>query len=77
VGRTVGPSWTVLGTGRASASVDGGVAAWSTLVGARVVRGERLRWRAWAGAELPVALPGLGRDQPQLGNVGVGLLRVR
>lgn len=72
VGRYLGTSWTLSGTLRHERQLSADGTA-RTLVGARIVRGQRLAWRAWAGAGTDVGLPGLGADLPVLASADVGL----
>lgn len=78
VGRTLGARWTVLGSARhaITASGDDGMAA-RTAAGARLVLGRPVRWRAWAGAEADLPVPGLGRSAPIAARLGVGAALVR
>lgn len=76
VGAYLGPKWTLLGNARYTATfAEGGTGR--TTVGARLVRGERLRWRAWVGASVDPPVPGLGHSALRLASAETGLVWVR
>ena len=72
VGRYLGTDWTLSGTLRHERQLTADGTA-RTLVGARVIRGQRLAWRAWVGAGTDVGLSGLGADLPVLASADLGL----
>lgn len=76
-GTYLGSRWTLLGTARHERSLGGEAPTRRNRVGARMVHGKTLAWRAWAdvGADLP--LPGLGLDQGRSLSAGAGLLLLR
>lgn len=71
VGRTFGVRWTLMGT-LAWQHGFGGAPSERTTLGVRVVRGERLAWRAWGGLGLDVPIPGLGQENPVQATLSVG-----
>lgn len=81
VGTYLGTDWSLLGTASWSfswAAADGSAAVVARpRVGARVVRGERLAWRAWASADVDVGAPYLGRSATQAVSVSLGYALVR
>lgn len=78
-GRYLGTRWTVTAVARHTwTAIPGeGVGTERTSIGARIVRGERLRWRGWLGAEADVPVGGLGRGAQQLATVSGGVAWVR
>lgn len=79
VGRSLGASWTLLGSlawtaSWAPQSPTGGFTARPS-AGARLVHGFE-GWRAWASLRSDLPVPGLGRSALQMASVGAGLARV-
>lgn len=81
VGRYLGTSWSVLGTASWAASwaaADGSADMVARpRVGARVVYGQRLAFRAWAGTDWDLAVPGIGRSATQMASASLGVALVR
>jgi hypothetical protein len=75
-GRYVGNEWSLNATVRHQRGFAERAAAKTTL-GARVVRGERLLWRAWGGFSVDLPVPMLGEDSPAAASVTAGLAIVR
>lgn len=55
----------------------GDATASRTAANLRLVGGKRLAWRAWAGLDVDLPVPGLGRSLPQLGALTAGAAIVR
>lgn len=81
VGRYLGTSWSVMGTASWTASwaaMDGSAGMVSRpRVGARVVYGQRLAFRAWAGTDWDLGVPWLGRSATQVASASLGVALVR
>ncbi len=77
IGRTIGTRWTVLGTLRHVHAFSHGAESSRTLLGARVIHGQMLRWRAWAGAEADLPVPMLGVAAQRQVSIGAGVAIVR
>lgn len=81
VGRYLGTSWSLLGSASWSANwaaTDGSADMVARpRVGARVVYGQRLRYRAWLGTDWDLPVPGLGRSATQVASASVGVALVR
>ncbi|MFZ5479580.1 MAG: hypothetical protein ACOZNI_22635 [Myxococcota bacterium] len=78
VGRNLGDKWTVTASVRASRTFpEDALGAGRTSAALRVVRGEKLLYRAWLGIDADLPISGLGRSFTQLGSVGAGFAIVR
>lgn len=81
VGRYLGTAWSLMGTASYSASwaaMDGSASAVAKpRAGVRLVRGQRLAWRAWAGTDWDLPVPYVGRSSTQLATVSGGFAVVR
>ena len=81
VGRYFGTDWTVT----ASLRHERTAAVWQqqsyraarTTAGARIIRGQRLAWRAWAGAGVDLPVSGLGLESPAQATATGGVVLVR
>lgn len=76
VGRYLGTGWSLLASARHTRAWVGDPSA-RTVVGARIVRGQLMRWRAWAGVEADVPAPWLGQSAMRQVAVGGGVAIVR
>lgn len=76
LGAYLGPSWTLLANARHAASFVGDGTG-RTTVGARVVHGRRLAWRAWAGVAVDPPLPWIGHGTLRTATVDAGFAWVR
>lgn len=76
-GRYLGTRWTALASLQEVLTFAGGARTRRTAVGARLVTGQRLRWRAWAGVEADLPLPGMGQARDRLisGSLGGAIVR--
>lgn len=81
LGYYLGTRWSTMGTlswSSAWAAIDGSASpVMNPRLGLSVVRGEPKRWRAWAGAEMDLPIPALGRIATRYGAVSAGIARVR
>lgn len=80
VGRYLGTRWSVSGTlahQESFAVGEPGSRTARTSLGARVTTARPLKWRAWAGGDADLPIPGLGRANLQRVQLGLGLALVR
>jgi len=76
VGRYLGTQWSVIGNLRyMRAWLD--ASSSRTTLGLRVVHGQRLRWRVWAGVEGDLPIPYLGHSAMRRVSTGAGIALVR
>ncbi len=77
-GKYVGTAWSVSGSVRHAVTVaDEGLGTAYTRLGAGLTRGQQRAWRAWAGGEFDLPLPGVGLSRSRYASVGVGAAVVR
>jgi len=81
VGRYLGTDWTVTASLRhertAAVWEEQSYRAARTTAGARVIRGQRLAWRVWAGAGVDLPVSGLGLESPAQAAATGGVVLVR